>query len=1720
MKREGKKRGRRCLAGLLCMLMLLPSNFGFAVAAGAEDTGLCEHHTAHTAECGYVAAVEGQPCTHVHDDTCGYAAAVPETPCDKGCTDTDGDGVIDHTADCAYKAAVAEQPCQHEHDESCGYVEAVAGSSCKYVCEICSPVQDEENPDDGENPEDGDTAPVSEVTISTTMGNVGYVGVEYDLLSGVTVSPDRDENENPILVRIKDITSTDTSYFWDGTTTTLTPQKGGTVYTIVYEAYAEIDGTDFAYATYDFTLNIWGDSEIGKKLDGDYAYISEACLLQDSATDSGYAIRTGSAPWDDDDEAGNDSCDTNSTVRSFDIVSYTVGFRSKVREVAPYKAYETGTLHFEFVLPGDSSQVQFETGSMGWLSAKKDVAYTVTEESYDGQTYQVLRGSFLWEPNDENPAAIGESYQELGLVTRVLAMKQGETVQPKFTFWLDGNEVPTEGLVTDSNSSCEAHGEAEYKTITGPAVTVSSAPRFNLRIVNGAANVNQALGSFDFSTGNDLAANKGAGVKTGRVQAFGAVLQIVGKSAEHGLRGCELPDGNSITFDLTLTGSYLKETGGSVTPSADYAPLLWSIDGNADGSTQADGRSLSMVQSHTSYYVPLNAGGGYRSCYQGGTWTGTQEGNTIHVTVSDYEVDPTSRVYKFPYRNYGSSANAYYTPDAISGYWDIQTACFSAGEIWVVQPFYDKDGTYIVDEYSAEGTFQITLTDQKLRMTGASGTGLETVDDNSNQAVQTDDKPTQASYLAKPGYIQIYIGYDKYDTIFTHLGGLTEGCYSNGKDWISNGGSLGILGEMIQDEAEGQNRLVAADYLIKFDDAFFELESCLTYASGDNVLYGAKPDRSGWDHLGKKPDEAGYDAEMMRATADDLIFFSSLEELQSAGYTCVAVLSEIRRNFNGGYFTSDLKLLGHTKKDPGLNGSVFMVTHSAVAWSRQTVAEAAAAYCSKSVTELTDDDYLNYTQNALPSRAGQKTLTYAEDYPEATNTWDYNTTPGLKNYTKAQYDESGYVTGTAGRVAGDSCLVVGYATRITKDTKQSVLGTGLSKVAYDLDVGQRIADFVLNPSAVRTAGESLTQDARITTDIYIEDTLPKGLTYIPNSSRWGGTYTQTAEGKQGVITGGEALEPEVTANEDGTTTLRWTLKNVVVTENEVTYFDPIYYSCDIGTPGVEETDVHNNQQLLNTAIIWSKDEQKRDFNDVNNNKADKSILVSKNYAVSLSKTSDQAVVDVGEGMGFTLNVGNNSNNDMGVIVLDSLPYVGDAAGSSFTGACQVTEFTVTSTALLEKFQLYYTTDEAERGKSSGDYTTEAFSNTAVWKTLTADTDGKVELPEDFAPVAVAAVGTLPGSQTLKMHMTLLLPEGQPGDYVANRLTRGNLESFGRSYVVSRTLEGVVWLDANANGLRADSETRLDGVTATLMKLKDGGNAANLADYEAYTTAGGQPAAVQTGLQMDLSSGEVTAYDTGGYRFTNLPAGTFGVLFSDGTVELAGYVASPADQGNDDTIDSDATGVYTADEVLEKAFIANILMPDKRQITTLVYVSRNHDMGLYVPAELRFTKVKAENTSEGLSGAEFRLYLLTCTDSGHTHGDLIDPANPTSCWTLKDTQTSDPEVAFSGLLPGEYRLVETKAPKGRALPAGQWRVSVGDGSDITITAVGTTQPPAFAVGADGERLLPNMRPADVPSSGGMGTIPFMVLGVLLMGGGLLISFYPRKRGRKGRNARAV
>lgn len=132
---------RQLLLMLMALILCLASVPAAAVDGAARPTeGLCIHHSAHDAACGYQEGTPAQPCNHVHDAACGYREPIGEVPCDMGCADTNGDGQIDHAAGCAYRPAQEAQPCNHVHDAACGYQAAGTASPCAYAqagCPYC-----------------------------------------------------------------------------------------------------------------------------------------------------------------------------------------------------------------------------------------------------------------------------------------------------------------------------------------------------------------------------------------------------------------------------------------------------------------------------------------------------------------------------------------------------------------------------------------------------------------------------------------------------------------------------------------------------------------------------------------------------------------------------------------------------------------------------------------------------------------------------------------------------------------------------------------------------------------------------------------------------------------------------------------------------------------------------------------------------------------------------------------------------------------------------------------------------------------------------------------------------------------------------------------------------------------------------------------------------------------------------------------------------------------------------------------------------------------------------------------------------------------------------------------------------------------------------------------------------------------------------------------------
>lgn len=1465
------------------------------------------------------------------------------------------------------------------------------------------------------------------------------------------------------------------------------------------------------------TLTESDDSNKGQilpSLDGDWAYITDFKLKEDSTTASGYSVRTGTSPWDDDNEAGNDTDDLNDILRSFDVATYTIQFNTTLREAAAkggaVGGIEKGRIYFEFVLPYSAKKAQFETDTMGWLLSSQNIKYEVVTATVNGVESQVLRGSFdLVATGSSNPAAIGASTNELSVVVRALQMTNGETIRPIFTLWLQHNEVgatydpnddrlPTT-IVTGLGHICgaeeethdgstEKHDVCEAVTIEGTEINISARPMFNIGM-NGINSNNTAVGTFDFgesvigiSTVTQPTINVDLGEIYGRMNGYGLRIELRGKSGQ-GMRGAELPDENTpIEFDITITSLYGSSDKTAVAVPS-YQAQFWSGDANASrgtGGYNNDGRYIYTTKDYIHSSLPYNftkSGEEYKRCFKGGDWTFTiNPDGTIHVKISGFKFNTESlkgvakatAPFNFPY-SYTSGTkdiHHFYDPDTVKNYWEIGQAVFSTGELWVVQPYYGLPDTEYASQYIAEvkgeGQFFTKAQVTSLYIKTVSGEVVDDVheqidtypsDDTRDGTV--DDVINNGQYLKTPGGIDGRVIYTKGETRSVTTP-LTEGAQQDDFDWAAVGTEVTLASWIFHSKAEGEFVGVAYDNLIKFDDEFFlpDTDSDNFKISGKKtgqtatVLWAAKKDGTGWND----------DEEMKMATPDDLVFYPSITDLKNAGVTCIGVMVEVR---GVGEESGENQLILYVDgviRDDCTPEQVYMVTRTSYAWCKKDVAAAALAYHNEkypdnkydSAEKLTKADYNEYVQDSVdgfPSRGENISRLLSSDhltvdadgkYPKPFWRQDYYSTSArptggsstnnvnqdgtvnvdaqskLKTATKATYENGVYKEGVGAYYYQDSCLVIPYEVTITKVTAQSEKESTASKSVYDMGQNQRTVDYVLNASIVRITSEqggTYTGPAMGTT-VYIEDTLPASLSYIPGSAYFGGTYTQDpSHQNQGTCTGmlfestadantqipSEAhpyLET-ITLNDDGTTTIRW-IFNVQLGQNVASWTNTIYFSCFIGTPGVEATDVKNGQSIDNTVKIWTSDNNSRPFELGYGNKAIYGIKIMKTTALSLSEISDQLVMDWWDSFGFTKNVGNNSSNPKNdTIIVNTLPFNG-LYRSDFTGQLVVTEFSAAvvdeSSSSLGNFKFYYTTSDAYAGWLSSDYKAQLTGDmtvydwleqqnaeATVWNELTFDSVTtevagmdlfrasnlpSLTTQEEWGTysdgqkqqiTAIIAVGDLSAGATMKMHVTVELPHGAASDYMVSYLSQDSLSSYARAQAVNRSIEGLTWLDADEDGIQDADEELISDVWAILYKLDE-----TTEKYEQYHF-GGDPAAavvyVKTGQMISVQAGsrsEAVVYDKGRYKFTDLPAGTYQVLFKSSTgdgagFDLATYVASPQDIGEDDKVDSDASATYdsSSPKKMQTATISGIVMKEAKELVYGIDESKYHDFGFHL-----------------------------------------------------------------------------------------------------------------------------------------------------------------------------
>jgi len=290
-------------------------------------------------------------------------------------------------------------------------------------------------------------------------------------------------------------------------------------------------------------MDIENDDDLSV-LNSDEAAISS---VQNTESDQCYVLAyeiskiiDGTAPFDADNAAGNDSGDENNVVRSFDTINYTLKYTTAIRDSSIYGVDEA-YVKVRFVLPLSNREAVFDEATMNWCLNRKITYYysdgTSSEAIDESKTMvkQVLTGERYLANSDSGNTIPGTGTLSTGI--KVKAAVNETEIKPEFNIWIDGNQ------------------DTDIKTVISEPIIVSAAPKYNFSVI-GDSGVDY-LGYFNKETG-EISSEKKDGFERGRLARYALNFQIYNDSAAKGLKGIELPSGNA-NFDIALARSILPE---------------------------------------------------------------------------------------------------------------------------------------------------------------------------------------------------------------------------------------------------------------------------------------------------------------------------------------------------------------------------------------------------------------------------------------------------------------------------------------------------------------------------------------------------------------------------------------------------------------------------------------------------------------------------------------------------------------------------------------------------------------------------------------------------------------------------------------------------------------------------------------------------------------------------------------------------------------------------------------------------------------------------------------------------------------------------------------------------------------------------------------------------------------------------------------------------------
>ena len=539
---------------------------------------------------------------------------------------------------------------------------------------------------------------------------------------------------------------------------------------------------------------------------GDKGYISSAQIIQ---------TKTGTGPWDADDEPGNDSSEDNNIVRSFDQVTWTVDLTMVLKSGATESGLTGGIINVEVTLPEACADVmKWDLDSMQWIENGK--------VSSDGRT---LTGQYSMSETDTTIPG----KQTLVFVLGVEGAGNKTEIIPTFTFDLEGNE------------------ENEKVTITGEKIIVSAKGKYNIQLVRNSALIYKT--TLDYGNGDT----------DGRLYGYNFVLQLYNETESKGLKGIEYPKGE-ITFDINLQLQRSKfETTELEDITDECTPILWNYrlnDWATNKKGYIEGREMFAVNGYHRYNssIPLGVYSNNRySVYDSGDVKITQEGSTLKVSVNNYAFNGIFPYYEADYNGaFDATRTKVYTENI---------GAFSIGYMQIFVP--DNEASTVQDR-----NYYLTVSDSNMKSTSITDQQI------TDQMKTSDDNLRIQHVLYRPGsFDQQIIPIDK------ATNKILESNYSAGDGKAVIGQEVLIATKFVtstsgDDDIYTANRFLkfdgdALEPMYYSDGTRYEYKKSLSENPVFRVWYVTKKDGTNWTSQD----------EMNNGNIEDMDIYDNIEDI-------------------------------------------------------------------------------------------------------------------------------------------------------------------------------------------------------------------------------------------------------------------------------------------------------------------------------------------------------------------------------------------------------------------------------------------------------------------------------------------------------------------------------------------------------------------------------------------------------------------------------------------------------------------------------------------------------------------------------------------------------------------------------------------------------------------------------------------------------------------------